>query len=165
MPRFWLMKSEPSVYSIDDLRRDGRTRWNEIRNYLARNYMTTDMKPGDLALFYHSSAEPPGVAGLMRISAPALPDETQFDDNSDYFEPRATRDKPVWFSVEVEFVEKARAVLPLDAIRAHKPLARMELLRKGQRLSIQPVTPAQLRAVCALAGLATRLPTGGRARG
>lgn len=164
MPRFWLMKSEPSVYSIDDLARDGRTRWNEIRNFLARNYMTDGMKPGDLALFYHSSAEPPGVAGLMRISAPALPDETQFDRKSDYFEPRATREKPVWFSVEVEFVERAAAVLPLDAIRAQKRLAKMELLRKGQRLSIQPVTPGEFRLVSQLAGFATPIPTGGRAR-
>src|SRR4051812_15219465 len=113
--KYWLMKSEPSVYSIHDLRRDGRTRWNEIRNFQARNYMTQSMKPGDLALFYHSSAEPPGVAGLMRISAPALPDETQFDARSEYHEPRASREDPVWFSVEVEFLAQAKGLVSLEA--------------------------------------------------
>ncbi len=137
---------------MDDLARDGRTRWNEIRNYMARNYMTQSMKPGDLAFFYHSSAEPPGVAGLMRISQAALPDETQFDKTSEYFEQRATRDKPVWFSVEVEFVAKAGALVPLESLRGQRKLAKMELLRKGSRLSITPVTPGQYKVIAGMAG-------------
>jgi predicted RNA-binding protein with PUA-like domain len=96
MAKFWLMKSEPSVYSIDDLARDRRTRWTGVRNFQARNFMTDAMKPGDLALFYHSNAEPSGVAGLMRVSAGAAPDETQFDrQDAEAFEPRASRQRPL----------------------------------------------------------------------
>jgi len=146
----WLLKTEPSTYSIDDLERDRRTRWTGVRNFLARNFMTDGMKPGDLALIYHSSAEPPGVAGLARISAAAAPDKTQFEPG-DAFDPRATRATPVWFAVEVEFLERAPTFVPLAAIRAEKKLARMELLRKGSRLSISPVTPAQFRTLSKLA--------------
>lgn len=151
--KYWLMKSEPGVYSIDDLARDKRTRWTAIRNYQARNYMTQDMKVGDLAIFYHSNAEPAGVAGLMRVSASAAPDETQFDEKDEHYEPRATREAPVWACVEVEFVAKAPRFVSLADLRAEKRLAKMELLRKGSRLSIQPVTAAEWKVVAKLAGL------------
>lgn len=151
--RHWLMKSEPSVYGIDQLARDKRTRWTGVRNFQARNHMV-DMQVGDLVVFYHSSAEPPGVAGLARVSAEAAADETQFDaKNDDAFDPKATRDKPVWKCVEVEFVAKADALVPLDALRAEAGLEGMELLRRGSRLSVQPVTPPHFALVCKLAGL------------
>lgn len=151
--KYWLMKSEPTVYSIDDLARDGKTRWDGVRNFQARNYMTA-MKPGDLALFYHSNADPPGVAGVMRASAVAAPDETQFDAADGHHEKRATREQPVWFSVEVTFVAKAPRLIALDELRAQKKLAKMELLRRGSRLSITPVTPAQFALIRTLAGIA-----------
>ena len=115
--KYWLMKSEPSVYSIDSLARDGKTLWTGIRNFQARNYMTQDMKLGDLVLFYHSNAEPPAVAGIMRVVGPARPDPTQFDKKSAAHEPRATLLAPVWWAVEVEFVGKAKAPLPLTLLR------------------------------------------------
>lgn len=150
--KYWLMKSEPSVYSIEDLARDRRTRWTQIRNFQARNSMTDGMKVGDLVFFYHSNAEPPGIAGLMRVSAKAAADETQFE-KGDYFEPRATREAPVWFAVEVEFVKRAARFVSLEELKGEKRLAKMELLRKGSRLSIQPVTAAQFKVVAKLAGL------------
>lgn len=150
--KYWLMKSEPGVYSIDDLGRDGKTRWTAIRNYQARNYMT-EMKVGDLAFFYHSNADPTGIAGLMRVSAPAAPDETQFDKKDEHYEPRATREAPVWSCVEVAFLQKAPRFVELSALRAEKALAKMELFLKGSRLSITRVTAAEWRRIAKLAGL------------
>ena len=149
--KYWLMKSEPGAYSIDDLARDEKTRWTDIRNYQARNYMV-QMKPGDLALFYHSNAEPPGVAGLMRVSAKAAPDSTQFDKKDAHYEPRATVEKPVWFCVEVSFVAKAERVIALSEIRAEKKLKKMMLLQKGSRLSVTPVTASEYKVIAKLAG-------------
>jgi predicted RNA-binding protein with PUA-like domain len=152
--RHWLMKSEPHVYSIDDLARDWRTRWTGVRNFQARNTMAVDMQVGDLVLFYHSSADPPGVAGLARVSAPAAPDETQFDEkNADAFDPKATRAKPVWQCVEIEHVARARSFVPLEVLRGHKGLIGMELLRRGSRLSVQPVEARHFAIVAELAGL------------
>src|SRR5690606_27389126 len=110
---YWLMKSEPEVFSISDLERDGRTLWEGVRNYQARNFMMNDMKVGDEVLFYHSNAEPPGVAGIAQVSSAAVPDPTAFDKKSEYFEPKATKENPRWFCVEVKFVKKFKAVLPL----------------------------------------------------
>lgn len=152
MKRAWLVKSEPEGYAIDQLARDGKTRWTGVRNYLARNLMR-EMAVGDLVLFYHSNAEPSGIAGLARVSAIAAPDETQFDPKSDYFEPRASRAKPIWDCVELAFVAKAKTFVPLDVLRRVPELDGMELLRKGSRLSVQPVTPAHLAIVRKLAGL------------
>jgi predicted RNA-binding protein with PUA-like domain len=149
----WLLKSEPDVYGIDDLARDRRTRWTGVRNFQARNHMQA-MQVGDLAFFYHSSAEPPGVAGLVRVSAAAAPDESQFDPkNADAYDPKATREKPVWQCVEVELVAKAPSFVPLGVLRDHKGLAGMELLRKGSRLSVQPVEAKHFAIIRALAGL------------
>ena len=150
--RHWLMKSEPDEFSIDDLARAPRrtTSWFGVRNYQARNYMRDAMEVGDLALFYHSSCPEPGVAGIVRVSAPAHPDETQFDPKSDYFDPKSTRGAPRWVNVDVTLVEKTRLV-PLAELRAAKGLEDMVILKRGNRLSITPVTGDEWKAVLKLA--------------
>lgn len=148
----WLVKSEPDAYSIDQLAKDKKTRWTGVRNHTAKLSMR-QMAVGELVLFYHSNAEPPGVAGLARVSALAAPDETQFDPKSDYFDPKATRAKPIWDCAELAFVARAKAFVPLDVLRHVDALDGMELLRKGSRLSVQPVSAAHLAIVCKLAGL------------
>ncbi|MEZ0390686.1 MAG: EVE domain-containing protein [Pseudobdellovibrionaceae bacterium] len=150
MSSFWLMKSEPGTYSIDDLKKDGTTLWTGVRNYQARNFMTQMMKVGDQVLFYHSSAEPPGVAGLAQISKAAIPDPSQFDKKSDSYDPKATKEKPIWFCVEVKFISKFPEIISLGQLRSDKKLASMLVLKKGQRLSIQPVTASEFQTVCKL---------------
>lgn len=144
------MKSEPDAYGIEDLRRDGRAPWTGVRNYQARNFMRDAMRAGDPVLFYHSSVEPPGVAGLARVASAAYPDPTQFDCRSPYFEPRAKPDAPVWMLVDVAFVESFPRVVTLDALRAEPRLRGMRVLQRGQRLSIQPVDPAHFEVVVRL---------------
>lgn len=135
---YWLLKSEPEVYSILDLKREGRAIWDGVRNYQARNYLM-QMQVGDLCFFYHSNANPPGIAGLCRVVGTLLPDPTQFDPESPYFDPRATREKPQWHTVEVEFLE-AWPLIPLEELRACFP-ENHPLVRKGNRLSVMPVPP------------------------
>lgn len=135
---YWLLKSEPEVYSILDLKREGRAIWDGVRNYQARNYLM-QMQVGDLCFFYHSNANPPGIAGLCRVVGTLLPDPTQFDPESPYFDPRATREKPQWYTVEVEFLE-AWPLIPLEELRACFP-ENHPLVRKGNRLSVMPVPP------------------------
>ena len=148
--RHWLVKSEPESFSIDALKKAGSTPWDGVRNYQARNFMTTDMKVGDPVLFYHSNTDVPGVVGLAVVSRAAAVDESQFKKKSDYFEPRATRDKPVWFCVELKFKAKFARVIPLTELRDVKALADLPLLRKGQRLSVQPVSAAEFECIVAL---------------
>jgi predicted RNA-binding protein with PUA-like domain len=148
---FWLMKSEPSVYSIEDLERDGSTDWTGVRNYQVRNMFRDDFRPGDLAFFYHSSCARPGIAGLMTVSKPASPDPEQFDPCSAYFDARARRDKPVWLAVRMGFKQKFAGILALDELRRHAELADLLLLRRGNRLSVMPVTAAESRFMLALA--------------
>ena len=150
--RYWLMKSEPDEFSIDDLvRARGRTTpWFGVRNYQARNYMRDDMRVGDRAFFYHSSCPEPGVAGIVEVLAPAHPDATQFDPKSPYHDPKSTRENPRWLNVDVKLVEKTRLVT-LPELRSHAALADMVILRRGNRLSITPVTPTEWKAVVALA--------------
>lgn len=145
--KYWLMKSEPSVYSIDSLAKDKKTRWDSIRNYQARNFMTQEMSPGDLVLFYHSSSEPSGVAGIAEVSDAAIPDPTQFDKKSDYYDEGATQENPRWFCVEIKFLQKFKKFVALDDLRNQKSLAKMAVLKKGQRLSIQPVTAEEFEIV------------------
>lgn len=137
--RHWLLKSEPGTYSISDLERDGSTCWEGVRNYQARNFMQ-EMKVGDRALFYHSSANPPGVAGLAEVVREAYPDHFAWDESSAYFDRRSTEEKPLWFMVDVGFVERFPELLPLPALRDDPTLEGMELLRRGSRLSVQPVS-------------------------
>jgi len=148
---YWLMKSEPETYSIDDLKRDGSTHWDGVRNFKARNNMRA-MKVGDEVLFYHSNASPPGVAGIARVCREAYPDPAQFDKKSKYHDEKSKRENPRWDMVDVEFVAKAKEVVGLPDIRAEKGLANMELVRYG-RLSVQSVTKEEFDMVKRMAGL------------
>jgi len=132
------MKSEPDVYSIDDLARQGRSRWEGVRNFRARNFMR-EMRIGDQVLFYHSSADPSGVVGIATLVVEAYPDPFQFDEKSDYFDPKSTKERPRWSAVDVEFVEKFPSVFSLLALKNDAALKDMLVVRKGQRLSVQPV--------------------------
>jgi len=145
------MKSEPDVFSIDDLQSKKETSWDGVRNYQARNFMMNDMKKGDQVLFYHSNAEPPGIAGLAIVSHEAIPDPSALDKKSEYYEPKATKEKPIWFCVKVRFSKKFARLIPLEELRHEKALAKMSLLKKGQRLSIQPVTKEEFEFICKLA--------------
>lgn len=148
--RYWLMKSEPDVYSIDRLEADGSTCWEGVRNYQARNFMQ-EMKVGDRVLFYHSNANPPGIAGVAEVVREAYPDHVAFDPASTYHDPASTPEKPRWFMVDVGFVEKFARLLPLPELRDDPALDGMELLRKGSRLSVQPVSAEHYEHVLALA--------------
>jgi predicted RNA-binding protein with PUA-like domain len=147
---YWLMKSEPDVFSIDDLKMKKKSGWDGVRNYQARNFMRDDMKLGDMVLFYHSSCEVPGVAGLAKVSKTSHPDPSQFDSKSDYYDPKATQLAPRWFMVEVEFVEKFDRVVTLTEIKDTKGLDKMPLVQKGSRLSINPVSPSEYKIITGL---------------
>ncbi len=161
MPRrarkYWLMKSEPDVFSIDHLKKDGKTPWDGVRNYQARNFMRDDMAPGDLVLFYHSNADPPGVAGLARVASDPYADPTQFDAKSKYHDPKSTKDEPRWMLVDVEFVEKFDALVPLEKLKSDERLADMLVVQKGQRLSVQPVDKKHAKRVLSLAKAKTKV--------
>ncbi|CAN5820426.1 EVE domain-containing protein [soil metagenome] len=147
--QYWLVKSEEDVYSIDHLEEDGRTMWDGIRNYEARNTMRDLMKPGDSVLYYHSNASPPGVAGMARVASEPYADPFQFDSDSPYFDPKATPGEPRWFLVDMAFVEKFSRLVPLAEIREHPGLEDMTLLKR-MRLSVQPVEPDHFEIVCSL---------------
>ena len=135
----WLMKSEPDVYGIEHLQREGTTLWDGIRNYQARNFMRDDMQPGDLLLFWHSSCPEPGIAGIAEVATAAHADSSQFDATSPYHDPKSDPAKPRWLCVDVRFVRKTRLVSPAE-LRQHPLLAEMTVLKRGNRLSITPVT-------------------------
>jgi len=151
------MKSEPNVYSIQDLERDGRDGWEGVRNYQARNLMRDEMRVGDLALFYHSNAKPPGVAGVARICREAYPDDTQFDPKSPYHDARSDPDNPRWIRVDVEYVETFAELVGLPALKADPALEEMMVTRRGSRLSVQPVEKAHFKHVLKLAHATTRV--------
>ena len=152
------MKSEPEVYSIDDLERDGTTDWTQVRNFKARNFMR-EMKVGDRVLFYHSNAEPSGVAGTATVCRPAHPDPTQYDAKSEYFEPKATPEKPYWHCVDVEFAAKFKRFVPLDELKAAKALDGMLLTSgKASRLSVQPVEKRHFDAIVRMGSTAAPAP-------
>jgi len=150
--RHWLMKSEPSEVSIDDLAAAPRATvpWFGVRNYQARNFMRDEMKLDDLVLFYHSSCPEPGIAGIARVSRLAYPDATQFERKSPYFDPKATAAAPRWFNVEVTLVRKT-PLISLDELRTYPELAAMRVLQRGNRLSITPVTAAEYAFIARLA--------------
>lgn len=153
MPRrYWLVKSEPEVFSFDDLLRSPRqtTSWDGVRNYQARNFMRDDMRVGDLVLFHHSSARPPAVAGVAEVVRGAYGDPTALDPKSPGHDPKSTPDDPIWVSVELKAVEKFDAPVPLARLREQPALDGMMLLKKGSRLSVQPVTAAEFKAVVRL---------------
>ncbi len=159
-PLLWLMKSEPDVFSIGDLEREGSTPWDGVRNYQARNYMRDMMAAGDLVLFYHSNTSPPGIVGVARVVREAYPDPTAFDETSEVFDPKSSPAAPRWFLVDVGFVERWPRTVPLDELKADPALAEMLVVQRGQRLSIQPVEPVHFRHVLALGGGRCRVPEG-----
>ncbi|MHB1300396.1 MAG: EVE domain-containing protein [Burkholderiales bacterium] len=142
--RYWLMKSEPSEVSIDDLASlPGQSiAWYGVRNYQARNFMRDQMRVGDMVFFYHSSCAEPGIAGIATVDKLAYPDETQFETGGKYFDPKATRENPRWYNVDVRFLKKT-PLIGISELRRHEALARMRILQKGNRLSITPVDPSE----------------------
>lgn len=150
MANYWLMKSEPSVYSIDDLQRDGKTHWDGVRNYQARNIMRDKMKRGDRVLFYHSNANPPGVAGTAKVLRSGYPDHTARDPQSNYYDPKATEDDPRWYMVDIEIEDKFPRLVALSEIKEHPGLQEMVLVQRS-RLSVQPVRPEEFNTILALA--------------
>lgn len=139
----WLLKSEPDVFSIDDLQRLRTTGWEGVRNYQARNYMRDVMQRGDLAFFYHSSCAEPGIAGVAEVVREARPDPTQFDRRSPYYDPDSSPDAPRWLMVDVRFRRRMKRLITLEELKGHRDLAALPLVRRGNRLSVMPVTPAQ----------------------
>lgn len=153
MKRFWLIKSESDVYSIADLERDGTSTWEGVRNYEARNLMRDSMQPGELAFFYHSNSKPTGIAGIAKIVRAGVPDPTQFNKKSEYYDATSPKEDPRWRMIEVAFVERFKTVLTLEQLKAQKALAKMPLLQKGSRLSVQPVADAHFAHILKLAGV------------
>ena len=147
--RYWLMKSEPDEAGIDHLQAAGSLGWFGVRNYQARNFMRDGMQLGDGVLFYHSSCAEPGIAGLAEVSSAAYPDPTQFQPDSHYFDPKSKPEEPRWLQVDVKFVRKTR-LIGLPELRSHEELADMQILARGNRLSITPVTPQQWAFIQAL---------------
>ncbi|HQZ31614.1 MAG TPA: EVE domain-containing protein [Arenimonas sp.] len=151
MKNYWLMKSEPDEFSIDALAKVGVEPWSGVRNYQARNYMMKDMKVGDGILFYHSNCAVPGVAGLAQVASTAYPDPTQFQPKSDYHDPASNPEEPRWWLVDVGFRRKFKRVVSLDELRAQaEALGDFALLRRGNRLSVLPVTAAQYKHILTL---------------
>jgi predicted RNA-binding protein with PUA-like domain len=153
--RYWLMKSEPNVFSFDDLWRAPRrtTGWDGVRNFQARNFMRDEMQVGDGVLFYHSSADPSGVAGIAEVARAAYPDPSAFDPNDAHYDPKSRPDDPMWVMVDVRAVERLDHVVSLDELRATPGLEGMLVLRRGQRLSVMPVTAEEWSIVRRLGGL------------
>jgi len=147
---YWLLKSEPDVYSIADLERDRREIWDGVRNYQARNFLK-EMEVGDLALFYHSNTKPPGVAGLMRVVAARVVDPTQFERDSKYYDAKSPPDAPRWHTVEVEHLETFANYVPLATLKAHFGPEELLLVRRGNRLSVMPVPDRVAEAILQLA--------------
>ncbi len=144
------MKSEPEAFSILDLKRDGKTAWTGVRNYQARNYMRDMMRVGDKVLFYHSSVEPPGVAGIAVVASAAYPDPSALDKRSEFFDPKSTKDNPIWMVVDVAFDRVFKRFVTLDALRADPELVGLLVLKRGMRLSIQPVEKAHFDRIVRL---------------
>lgn len=151
--QYWLMKSEPDVYSIDDLARDGKTMWDGVRNYQARNFMRDKMRVGDLVFFYHSNAEPSGIAGIAKVAVKSYPDPTAFDKKDVHFDPKSKKETPTWYLVDIQFVKKMKEFLPLEKLKAAKSLDGMLLLQKGSRLSVQPVSEKHWKIIQKMGGV------------
>lgn len=151
MPGHWLMKTEPGCFSIDDLAKapNQTSMWDGVRNYQARNFMRDGMRIGDPVLFYHSVTNP-GIAGIAEVASEAYPDPTQWDPDNEHFDPASPADKPRWYLVDIRLLRRFKEIVPLPLLRSQPELSGMELLRKGSRLSVQPVRPEEFAAVLAL---------------
>jgi len=147
--KYWLFKSEPEAYSIDDLARDKKTYWDGVRNYQARNFLRDEIKKGDQVLFYHSNTEPIGVYGICEVVKDGYPDHTAFDPASNHFDPKSNPQNPAWFMVDIRFVKKLSGPVTLEEIKANPKLQNMKLMQRGNRLSIQPVTKEEFNAILA----------------
>jgi predicted RNA-binding protein with PUA-like domain len=156
MRRYWLMKCEPSAYTIDDLARDGVSGWEGVRNYQARNFMRDEMQVGDGVLFYASNADPSGVTGLAEIARAGYPDPFAWKKGHEYFDEASTPERPVWYTVDVQFVERFPATVSLDTLKQTPGLEDMIVTRKGSRLSVQPVTRREFAIVTRLGRKGTR---------
>ncbi len=154
--KYWLMKCEPEAYSIDDLARDGTTTWEGVRNFQARNFLRDDFQEGDGVLFYASNSVPSGVSGLAEVSRAGYPDPYAFDPKHVYFDPKSDPDNPTWIMVDVRFVEKFSEIVPLEALKVAPGLEEMMVIRKGMRLSIQPVTKKEFEIVTKLGRAASK---------
>ena len=152
MPNYWLFKSEPDCYSLDDLKRDGKTFWSGVRNYQARNFLRDSIKVGDGVLFYHSSCDPMAVVGTMEVVKAGYPDHTAFDPKDDHFDAKSDPSKPTWFMVDVKFKKAFAKPVTREELKAAKGLSKMVLLQQGSRLSIQPATAEEWRIVHEIAG-------------
>ena len=146
----WLMKSEPAVFGIDDLERQRRAPWEGVRNYQARNFIRDGMKKGDLAFLYHSGCEEPAIAGIMEICRKAYPDPTQFDRKSPYYDPASTKAEPRWLMVDVCFRRRLKRPVTLTELKGHAPLASLALVKRGNRLSVMPVSAAEWEFILSL---------------
>ncbi|MDP6869796.1 MAG: EVE domain-containing protein [Candidatus Poseidoniaceae archaeon] len=152
MVAYWLMKSEPDVYPFSQLLKDGKTHWDGVRNYQARNIMRDQMKLGDMVLFYHSNTKPPHVAGLAKVCREGYPDFTSWDTDSKYFDEKSSPDNPRWIMVDIEPIQELEMV-PLGTLRENPKLEGMPLLQRGQRLSVQPVSEEHFNEVCRMGGM------------
>ena len=150
--KHWLFKSEPDCFSIDNLSKRPKqtTGWDGVRNYQARNMLRDDIKKGDLVFFYHSNSQPPGIAGIAEVVKEGYPDHTAWDLNSDHYDPKSTPENPRWFMVDVKFVEKFPQLIPLEELKQHPKLKEMMINRKGNRLSITPVTADEWKIIIKL---------------
>ncbi len=147
MPNFWIFKSEPEVYSIDDIKRDQWTYWDGVRNYEARNFLRDKVKKGDIVLFYHSNCEEPGVYGICEVIKEGYPDFTQFDSSNKHFDPRSKKENPTWFMVDIKFLKKLKKPVTLEEMKKNSRLKNMRLIRKGNRLSILPITKEEYEEI------------------
>ena len=150
---YWLMKSEPDAYSIDDLAKEGTGMWEGCRNYTVRNFLRDQMKPGDRAFFYHSSTDPAGIVGEMEVVGEAYPDPTQFDPKSKYFDAKSPKDNPRWFVRDMKFLHKYKRIITLAELKETPGLEDMMVTKKGQRISVMPVSEAEWKVVTGLPGL------------
>jgi len=156
--RYWLMKCEPAAYTIEDLERDGRTSWEGVRNYQARNFMRDQMEVGDGVLFYASNAEPAGVTGIAKVAKAPYPDHTAWTKGHKYFDETSSKDTPTWYMVDIEFVERFPSIVPLETLKSTKGLERMMVTQRGSRLSVQPVTKPEFDIVIRLGRSVSRRP-------
>jgi predicted RNA-binding protein with PUA-like domain len=151
--RYWLMKSEPDVFGIEDLKKKPKQTapWDGVRNFQARNFLRDEMKQGDLAFFYHSSCAVPGIAGIIKIVHTGYPDATAFDPKHEHYDPRSTPDRPLWYMVDVKLIRTLKRVVTLGEIKTTPALKHMRLVQRGNRLSILPVTAKEWKTILALA--------------